>query len=178
MSGMTTGAPPLLPKFKGGGGGPGGVKLEQRIGVQAPSEAIWALLSDLEGWKAWNPLYPQAAGQIRIGSVLTLTLALPGEAHRTIRPVVVDWVPREQLLWRLTALGGLVRTTRYIEIEQLEGGGCILSNGEFFGGLLGPMVARRLRTAVRRGFAAMNEALKAQAETAWRDRGGAPTSDA
>ena len=152
------------------------VKFEHRVGVQAPAETIWGFVHDLTTWAEWNPLYPKAEGQIRIGSNLELTLALPGEAHRVIRPKVLDWVPNEQLHWRLTMLGGLVNNVRYIEIEALGPENCILSNGEIFGGLLGPMVAKQVARSVNKGFAQMGEALKARAEAAWREKAGAPTS--
>ena len=154
-----TGAPP--PK------GPDGVRIEHRIGIQAPAEVIWEIIADLPHWKDWNPLYTAASGQIRIGSQLEMTLALPGDQPRQIQPVVLDWVPNEQLQWKLRMLGGLVKNTRYIEIENLAEASCIVANGEFIGGLLGPSGAKRMGRSVYRGFLAMNEALKARAEARW-----------
>ena len=151
------------------------VKIEHRLGIQASPEAIWALIADIDGWARWNPLYPKAEGAIRIGSPLTLELALPGRKPQTIRPVVVDWVPNEQILWRLSMLGGLLKSTRYLEIEQLTETGCIFSNGELFEGLAGPTVARRMGPAIRAGFAAMGEAVKARVEAAWRPPERPPT---
>ncbi len=153
-------------------------KIEHRLGIQAPAEQIWAVIVDVAGWEAWNPLYPKARGVIRIGAPLTLELALPGSPPRTIQPVVVDWVPNEQIHWKLNAVAGLVRTTRYFEIEVLTETGCVFSNGEVFEGLLGPTLGRRMRPALRSGFAAMGEAVKARVEARWRpptvDDGGAP----
>ncbi|MFD1191200.1 MULTISPECIES: SRPBCC family protein [Phenylobacterium] len=165
--------------FGGGGGqaGSGPPKIEHRIGVQAPAEIIWEILADLPSWSAWNPLYPEAAGEIRIGSVLTLRLALPGQPDRMINPVVMEWVPLEQLHWRLSMLGGMVTSVRYIEIEALGPGNCIVSNGEIFTGLLGGLVVGRLRKSIRRGFTEMGEALAARAEARWREQGGAPKSE-
>lgn len=154
-----TGAPP--PKA------PSGVQIEHRIGIQAPAEVIWNLIYDLASWEIWNPTYTKAAGDVHIGSTLEMTLQLPGQAPQQIKPVVLEWVPNEQLHWRLTALGGLVKTLRYIEIEQLAEASCIVSNGEFFAGLMGPSAVRRVGGSVRRGFMAMNEALKARAEAQW-----------
>lgn len=143
------------------------VKLEHRLGIRAPAEAIWAVIFDIYRWSEWNPLYPKAAGVIRIGSVLDLEVAVPGQAPRAIRPVVTDWVPNEQILWRLNMMAGLVRATRYIEIEQLSESGCIFSNGEIFGGLFGERLPGRLRGPIRAGFVAMGEALKARVEATW-----------
>jgi hypothetical protein len=154
--------------------GPSGIKIEDRIGVQAPAEVIWEILANLSGWSDWNPLYPKVAGELRIGSRLTLTLALEGEADQEIQPVIVDWVPLDQIHWRLSVGGGLVRTIRYIEIETLTETGCIVSNGEIFSGLLAGMVVKPRRGRIRRGFLAMNEALKTRAEAAWRAAAPAP----
>ena len=155
---------------------PGGIRVEHRIGVQAPAEVIWAEIADLEAWHEWNPLYPQASGKIRIGGTLDLTLALEGQPPQAIKPVVLDWAPNEQLLWRLKLLGGTIRTTRYIEIEALGPENCIVSNGEFFGGLMGGSLVKRVGRSVRQGFEAMNDALKARAEAKWRDDQARPTS--
>lgn len=153
-----------------------GVPIEHRIGVQAPAAVIWDVIYDLDRWEEWNPMYPKASGEIRIGQILDLTLVVPGQAPQQIHPVVLDWVPGDQLHWRLTLLRGMVKTTRYIEIEQLGDESCIVSNGEIFGGLMGPSIAKRMGRAVRRGFVEMNEALKARAEVAWREAMAAPTS--
>jgi hypothetical protein len=149
---------------------PKGLGIEHRIGIQAPAEVVWEVLSDLPRWEAWNPLYPKAAGEIRIGGTLELTLAIPGQAPQQIRPTVLEWVPNEQLHWRLTMAGGLVKTTRFLEIENLAPANCIVSNGEIIGGLLGPRLGKRLARPIYRGFVAMNEALKARAEEMWAAR--------
>jgi hypothetical protein len=143
------------------------VKLEHRVGVRAPADVIWETIRDIEAWREWNPLYPRAVGALRIGAQLELDLALPGRPVQVIRPVILDWVPNDQIHWRLTMVGGLVKTTRYIEIEALTETGCIFSNGELFSGLLGPTVARRMARDIRAGFTAMGEAVKARAEAAY-----------
>ncbi len=140
------------------------VKLEHRTGVRASAETIWRMIADIEAWPRWNPLYIKAQGAVRIGATLDLEVALPGQAPRAIRPVVLDWIPNEQLLWRVSMMGGLIKSTRYFEIEELVPGSCIFSNGEMFEGLLGPTVARRLRGPIRAGFQAMGEAVKSRAE--------------
>jgi hypothetical protein len=163
MSLKTEGKPPP-PK------GPTGLRIEHRIGVQAPAEVIWDIVYDLARWSEWNPTYPAAEGVVRIGETLNVTLALPGQPQQVLKPRVLEWVPQEQLHWRLSLLGGMIQTTRYIEITQLAEASCIVDNGELFGGLMGRSLGRRMGGPVRRGFEAMNEALKARAEAFWRER--------
>lgn len=152
--------------------GPSGFRVEDRIGIQAPAEVIWEVVHDLAGWQAWNPTYPRAEGEIRIGNMLDLDLALPGQPTQQIKARVLDWVPNEQLHWELKFMGGLIKTLRYIEIAPLAETGCVVDNGEIFGGLMGPSLGKRMRGPVRRGFLAMNEALKIRAEALWAERQG------
>jgi hypothetical protein len=163
-------------KKSGGGQGPGGEKIEHRIGVQAPARVVWEVLADLDAWSEWNPLYTKVQGQLAIGGTLVLTLQLPDESPETIRPVVTDWTPDSLLHWKLTLAGGLVRSVRYLEIDELAEASCIFANGEIMGGLLGRYVAKRMGRKMYRGFEAMGEALKVRAEARWRLQGGNPTS--
>jgi len=162
------------PKPKGAGlpapSGPRGVRIEHRIGVQTPPEVIWEILHDVDGWSRWNPLYLEASGRIRIGESLNLVVALPGMKPQPVRATVLEWVPNEQLHYRTVGMGGLVKGTRYVEIEQLAAESCIISNGEIMGGLLGPRLAGSLGGRVYKGMRLMNEALKETAEARWRER--------
>ena len=151
------------------------VKIEHRVGIPVPPEAIWAVVADFDAWSAWNPLYPRIEGALKIGAPLTLDLALPGHKVRVIKPVILDWVPNEQILWRLSLGGGLVKSTRFLEIEKLSDTGCIFSNGEMFDGPLGPLAARQLGRSIRAGFAAMGEAVKERVLATWRPDAGDPT---
>jgi hypothetical protein len=125
-------------------GGPKGVRIEHRIGVQTPPEAIWEILHDVEGWSRWKP--------------------------RSVRATVLEWVPNEQLHYRTVEMGGLIKGTRYVEIEQLADESSIVSNGEIIGGLLGPTVAGSVGGRVYKAMRLMNEALKEAAEARWRER--------
>ncbi|HEY3697233.1 SRPBCC domain-containing protein [Phenylobacterium sp.] len=157
--------------------GPAGVKIERRVGVQAPAAVVWEIIHDVARWPEWNPVYPKAEGAVRIGEALTLTRALPGQPHKVIQPVVLDWTPNELLHLKLSTLGGMALVTCYWEIDALAEASCIFSSGELYTGWLGPGAARSIRGSLRRGFAAVCEAMKARAEAAWRAQGGAPTSE-
>jgi hypothetical protein len=146
-------------------------RIEHRIGVAAPADVIWDLVADVEGWKAWNPLYPEARGRIGIGETLHLTENVPGKPPRAIQPVVFDWEPNSQILWRTG--GMLSKTVRYIEIEALSETGCIFANGAFFHGLLGEQEARSARRAIFGGYQQLGEAVKQLSEQRWREQGAA-----
>ena len=65
------------------------------------------------------------------------------------RVSVIDWVPNEQIVWAARYGGGLMRSTRYMEIEALGEAGCLFSNGEIFKGLGARWVSKGLRARTR-----------------------------
>jgi hypothetical protein len=143
------------------------IKIEHRIGVLTPAQPIWDLILDINHWGDWNPLYTKASGKVGFDEKLQLTVAIPGEQPRDIAPTIVDWTPNEQIIWRLSMLGGLIRSTRYIETETLANGNCIFSNGEFFEGPAMRLIGKKQQRAIKRGFAAFSEAVRDRAEAAW-----------
>lgn len=144
--------------------------VEHRIGVQAPAEVVWEVVSDFSTWKDWNPLYRKAEGQMKIGTALTLEQHLPGEPPKVVAPIVQDWVPYEQLHWRSTRLGGFVTAIRYLEIENMGPNNSTFSNGELFMGLLLRFVTREERRKLKAAFTEMGEAVRDRAEVIWSER--------
>jgi len=144
--------------------GPATVKVEHRVGVRAPAEVVWEILADIPGWAAWNPLHKDPRGEIRIGATLAVSQTIEGLEPQPVSFTVSDWVPNEQLHLKRSNMGGWLRSIRFIEIDTLGEASCILSTGELFIGMLGPRFAKKHGRALRRGFTAHGEALKAEAE--------------
>jgi hypothetical protein len=152
-------------------------RIEHRLGIPVPAPVVWQVVSQLERWAEWNPLYVKAEGALKIGAQLTLTQALDGRPTVLIQPTIVDWVPDAQILWRLQQNSGLVQRLRYIEIDKLADDACIFSNGEDWSGLLAGLVPVEVRKALRKGYEAMGEAVRDQSLKLWNAQGGAPTSE-
>ena len=137
-------------------------RIEHRLGVSAPASAVWDVLKDIERWPEWTDLYPQVEGALRIGGLISVTEQIPGGAPQALRPTIIDWVPDSQILWKAASSRGLIKRTRYFEIEGLTDTGCIFSNGEIYTGLMTRYVSRPRRRAIREAFAAFGAALTAR----------------
>ncbi|CAN5552131.1 SRPBCC domain-containing protein [soil metagenome] len=150
--------------------------VEHRIGVQAPADLVWEVISDFAAWGQWNPVHPRIEGEMRIGTTLTVAFVSEGEVV-TLKPIVQDWVPYEQLHWRTKRLKGFVTAIRYIEIDKKGDESSIFSNGELFIGPLVRFVSRAERRRLRAAFTIMGEALRDHVEALWLERQKTPISD-
>ena len=150
--------------------------VEHRIGVQAPAELVWEVISDFATWGQWNPVHPRIEGEMRIGTTLTVDFVTEGASPTTLTPIVQDWVPYEQLHWRTKRLKGFVTAIRYIEIDKKGEENAIFSNGELFVGPLVRFVSRAERRRLRAAFTIMGEAVRDRAEALWSERRKDPIS--
>lgn len=141
-----------------------GVRLEHRVEITAPAEAVWAILEDIDHWGTWNPVYTRAQGTAKLGQSIKLTIKLPGMAPQRGRGTIVAAEPCRSLHFHSDVFGGLVRATRTFDITPTSATTCTVFGGEVFAGLLGPVLARAVGQRVRAAIEAVNQALKQAAE--------------
>ncbi len=138
--------------------------LRTAIHIDAPPEAVWHVLTDFSQYPDWNPFMPHAEGPVREGATITVRIEPPGGRGMTFRPTLQRVDPSRELRW----LGHLwipkLFDGGHIFELHPEDGGTRFVQREHFGGLLVPLLWGSMEDATRRGFTAMNEALKAQAE--------------
>lgn len=140
-------------------------ELRTEIEIQASDKQVWQLLTDFASFPEWNPLIRRANGEARAGAQLEVHIQPPGARGMTFRPAVLKAEPNRELRWlgRLI-LPGLFDGEHIFTIEPLGENHVRFVQREVFTGLLVPLFARGLDTDTRRGFEAMNRALKARAE--------------
>ena len=66
------------------------------IQMDARQKRVWAALTDLAAYPRWNPLFPEASGQIAIGSRLTLKTVRPNGRTMTIKPKILACKPNAE----------------------------------------------------------------------------------
>jgi len=139
-------------------------RVKNKIGVPATSDALWEVLADLDGWARWNPVFIEVQGALGIGAPLNMVERVDGVGERRVQARLGDWVPYSKLVWA-ERRGWQFTSTRYVVIEEMAPGSCIVTNGEIFGGMRGESFFMKHRRALRRACEAMNEALRDQALT-------------
>jgi hypothetical protein len=136
------------------------------ININAPPHEVWTELIDFEAYRQWNPFIRTIEGSPREGERLKISIQPVGARGMTFRPRVIRAVPARELRWlgRLI-LPGIFDGEHSFEIEPLnEGQRTRFTQRERFTGVLVPFLRRSLDTSTRKGFEAMNQALKDRVE--------------
>lgn len=140
-------------------------ELHTEITIDAPVERVWEVLTDFPQFRTWNPFVTQAEGEVRDGARLHVRIEPPGGRAMTFTPTVVRAVPNEELRWlgRLL-LPGVFDGEHAFRLSPTSSGGTRFIQREQFRGLLVPLLWNSVSTNTKRGFEAMNAALKERAE--------------
>ena len=140
-------------------------EIETEIEIETTPEALWAILMGFPEYPKWNPFIRSIEGVAGEGQHLNLTIEPPGSKAMTIRPRLLAVASGRELRWlgRLL-LPGLFDGEHYLQIVPLTTGRVKFIQGEKFSGILVWTAKSGLLANTKKGFAAMNEALKSRAE--------------
>jgi len=135
--------------------------------IDAPAEAVWRALTDLPRFREWNPFIREASGSARVGARLRVRVRPSLPVPLVFRPTVLVSDENRELRWRGCFLAPwLASGDHRFTLEPAGEGRTRLVQREVFSGLLPTLASWLLEREARRGFRAMNRALKARVERA------------
>lgn len=92
------------------------------VTISAPTENVWETLTDLDGYRTWNPFITAAPGTMNLGKRLQLTVQPPGGQAMTFRPWVTPRTsPLHEWLGRL-GLPGVFDGRHSFTLTPMMGG--------------------------------------------------------
>lgn len=104
--------------------------------IEAAPEAVWEVLTDLEGWTRWDSAVASAEGEIAEGNTVKVT---PEGSARGFPAKVAELHPPRRMVWQGGMPLGLFRGVRTFELTP-HGGATRFRMREEFSGLLLPLI--------------------------------------
>jgi hypothetical protein len=140
-------------------------KIETQITIAARPEQVWAVLMDFDAYSEWNPFLISIKGEAVAGTRLRNEIKLNVKKTMEFKPEVLVVDEFREFRWIGSAfVKGLFDGEHYFRLVPNNDGTTDLIHGELFTGLLAGMVMKMSGEDTRRGFLAMNDALKARVE--------------
>jgi hypothetical protein len=144
-------------------------ELTTEIEIKARASRVWEILTDFDQYPSWNPFIRKIAGHARAGSRIEATMEPPGGKPMRFTPRLLTVRPSRELVWKGSLLvPGIFDGEHHFIIEPAGKAAVRFIQRERFTGILVPFLWKMLDTKTRKGFIAMNKALKARAEKAGR----------
>jgi len=141
-------------------------EISTSVRIRSTPDRVWSALIDFPRYPDCNPFIRSITGTPRVGERLRVELQRDGGGTVSFHPRVLEVRPEAELRW-LGRLGipGLFDGEHRFRLAD-EGDGTTFTQSERFGGLLVPLLWRRLGPETRRMFERMNEQLRAWVESA------------
>ena len=136
--------------------------------IDAPIDAVWAVLMDVERYPEWNPFTVSVKTTFTMGDPVDMQVALrPGKKTRhQVEYITGFWPDRYRFSWGVNVgPGWFIQADRWQQLTDLGGGRTRYeTSDEFTGAGVGFMLAI-METKVHRGFDGIARALKTRAES-------------
>jgi hypothetical protein len=139
--------------------------IETNVVIDASPARVWEVFADFERYPEWNPFVASLQGQVETGGRLEARLTPPGGKSMTFKPRVLACNAESEFRWLGHLLiPGLFDGEHQFKLEPIEGGGTRFIQREEFTGILVRLILRMVGESTRKGFEAMNAALKQRVE--------------
>lgn len=135
----------------------------RQVVVNAPRDLVWRLLTDFDGYSAWNPYITRARGEARVGETVTLRLELHEGEPEDFECEVMDVKEQRKLRWRCRKYGvpGLLDREHAFRVLPIDGEHVWLVYDGRLEGILEPFTDL---DDLKLGYRRMTNALKQHAE--------------
>jgi hypothetical protein len=140
-------------------------QIHSSIDINAPAPLVWAILTDFDAYRRWNPYIRAARGKPTTGDTVQIALKGPSHAVTSLCTLMTRVLEPRELRWRRRHVApGIYTTEHRFRIEALPAGGVRFHQTQQIKGLFAALFGRGSRRATEEGFHAMSHALKTRAE--------------
>ena len=110
------------------------IAIRTAVEIDAPREAVYAVLADLDAYPEWNPYHRKIQGEFEEGADMTISVTRPDGKQVEVPPHMMRIVENEEITW-----GGGIKGIFYGEhrflLESTETGTTVLRHDEDFSGI-------------------------------------------
>lgn len=136
------------------------LSIETSIVIHSNPDKVWAVLTDFENYREWNPFVKSIVGSGVPGEKLKVEIE-----DMKFSPVVLIFDENKEFRWKGKLIfKGLFDGEHYFKLIDNGDGTTTFIHGENFSGVLVYPFKNKLLTQTKAGFESMNENLKKEVE--------------
>jgi hypothetical protein len=134
--------------------------------VAADAGTIWGVLVDLARWSEWNTAVPTISGEAKVGSTLSMKLAMPGRPSANVTATLTDLEPKRLFRWHGNiASDRFFSGTREVALDEQPDGSTRVTHVETVTGLFYPVFRLMMGGAIQKHHENFNASLRDRAES-------------
>ena len=136
-------------------------EIKTQVIINASPDRVWAILTDFDNYKSWNPFIKSITGKVEVGNKITAQLHPPDASPMTFKPTVLVFEKNKEFSWLGHLLfKGLFDGKHKFELIDNNNGTTTFIQSEKFNGILVPLFNKMLDNNTTNGFNMMNQKIK------------------
>ncbi len=139
-------------------------EIDHDIEIQAPAEAVWAVITDFDRYPEWNPFVVSARSSLTPGEPIDMKVKLLGPVQRQVE-IILDVREGEGFSYCMKPFPlGALSSRRSHRITTINDRCCRYQSHFELRGWMMSLVRGLMRGALQRGFDGMSEGIRERAE--------------
>ena len=140
-------------------------EIKTEITINAPIDKVWAVLTDFDSYKKWNPFIQDIQGKAQLNERLIVTINPPGKKKMVFKPKIISMSEKIEFSWLGNLLiPGIFDGQHIFLLNKLSYNRVQLIHSECFSGILKKPIFKLIKESTQSGFKQMNQALKKRCE--------------
>ena len=129
-----------------------GFTVRATITIHAPQAVVWAILTDLDHYSAWNTFTPAIQSSLVVGSLLTMDVQLRKHVRMKMAETVTIMEHEHQLAWKARYPAWYLHSERIQTLLPFQTDSTEYETHETFTGLMAPLLQLLLGRYLQRKF--------------------------
>lgn len=144
-------------------------QLITEVEINASKEEVWNVLMDFPSFTSWNPFIKSISGTPTQGDYISVTIKSSETDSMNFKPLILVNEANQEFRWKgKLGIKGIFDGEHYFKLQEIDANTTKLIHGENFSGILSGTLLKMIGENTKKGFIAMNLALKNQVEKEFR----------
>jgi len=139
--------------------------INHTLTVNAPTETVWNVISDLDAYGEWNPFVVACDSTLEVNSPINMQVKLVPFFAFPQKETILSHDPSHQLSYGISLPFNALSSVRSHTVQVLSPGVTEYKSTFELSGWLSPLVKWMLQSRLKKGFDGMAEGLQERSES-------------
>jgi len=139
--------------------------INHTLTVNAPTETVWKVISDLDAYGEWNPFVVACDSTLEVNSPIKMQVKLVPFFAFPQKETIYSHDPSHQLSYGIRLPFNALSSVRCHQVKTLTPGVTEYTSTFELSGWLSPLVQWMLQSRLKKGFDGMAEGLQLRSES-------------
>lgn len=138
--------------------------INHKLSVDAPTETVWNVISDLDAYGEWNPFVVACRSSLEVNSPINMKVRVLPFFAIPQKETIFEHDPQKKLSYGISLPFDALKSYRSHEVKTTDSGATEYISTFELSGWLSPLVKWMLEKNLQNGFTGMSDGIQARSQ--------------